>query len=177
MRVVRAWPDSPPQGRPYVSDAWPRVPVDNYNYAGLASLGDDVITLDWDIAVDLADLERFAARARRDPQVPLVAPCRLYCDGAAPIPGGPLWNARVYEAGGRSLRYVAEGEPVCHLFGFGMTYLPAVLLGRFLRDYPGGPLDDTSFSGWQYRTSGLTELDWSVYPVHLHYPVPPGGVL
>lgn len=171
MITVRAWPDRPPPGRARIEDAFPRVPVDDYDYRALTGLGQDVISLDWDIAVGLEELTAFAARAARDPTRPLAAPCRLYCDGDYPMPV-PQWNARVYERGGRDLRYVAPGEPVCHLFGFGMVYLPAAALSAYAGTHPGKRLDDTSFSGWWYTAHGLTELDWAVRPVHLHYPVP-----
>lgn len=174
MIVVRAWPDSPPPGRPYVVDSWPRTRVDDYNYVGLADLGDDVIVADWDTAFDLRELQGFADRCR-GVTVPRVVPCLMYQDGDNDL-AGPVWNAKVYERSGQSMRYVAEGEPVCDLFGFGLTYLPHKLIVAFMETWPGKVMDDMSFSGWWYRESGRqTELDWGVRPVHVHYAVPAGG--
>jgi hypothetical protein len=175
--VVRAWPQFPPPGRSHVVDLWPKTQVDDYDYRTLADLHDDVIVMDWDTAADLRELRGFAGRCRGC-AVPRVVPCLMYQDGDNDLPG-PVWNAKVYERSGQSMRYVAEGEPVCDLFGFGLTYLPQALIRGFMAAWPGRRMDDMSFSGWWYRHSGgrQTVLDWGVRPVHLHYAVPADGRL
>jgi hypothetical protein len=181
MIVVRAWPDAPPPGRPYAVDDWPRVPVDSYDYRGLAATDDGtspgVISMDWDTAAGIDDLRRFAAHAAETPDEPLTAPVRLYCDGPYDMPE-PKWNAKLYNRGFVTLRYVTEADPACHLFGFGLVYLPYSLIGGFMVANPGKAMDDTSFSGWYSGGAGSpreTRIDWSVRPVHLHYNVPAGG--
>jgi hypothetical protein len=175
MLVVRAWPDHPPAGRARVEDGWPRVAVDNYDYRGLAALGENVISLDWDTAVSPEDLRAFAARAAADPERPLVGPCRLYQDGTVNLPQ-PMWNVKRFNPGFVTLRYVEEGEPSCHLFGFGMVYLPHVLITKFIAANPGRIMDDTSFSGWHHHNiEPETAIDWTVRPVHLHFEIPAGG--
>jgi hypothetical protein len=171
MIVVRAWPDRPPPNRARVEDQWPRVRVDEYDYRRLADLGEDVISLDWDTAVGRDELRQFIQLARAAPEVPLVAPCLMY-------EGLPLatWNCRRWERGTKAMRFVEEGEPTCHLFGFGMVYLPARWIKQYVADNPGRILDDTSFSAWFHRvTCRETVITWNIRPVHLHYTVPVDG--
>jgi hypothetical protein len=171
MLVVRAWPDHPPHGHARIEDGWPRVAVDGYDYRGLADLGEDVISLDWDVAVSREDLHAFAGHARAQPGRVLYAPYRAY--GQAP---GWVWAAKVYLADGMQMRYVDERDQFCHLFGFGMIYLPAPLIKGFIAANPGKVMDDISFSGWHYRNVAReTPIDWPVRPVHLHYDIPADG--
>src|SRR5262245_21056937 len=124
MRLVRSWPLHPPAGRARVEDDAYRLYNDNYEYRGLADLDDDVLHIDWDIAVSKEDLTAFAAKARQTPDRVLVAPCPLYPD-TRPGLTGATWNCRRYSDTSRSaMRYIERGEPTCHLFGFGMVYLP-----------------------------------------------------
>jgi hypothetical protein len=172
MLVARAWPDRPPAAAPHIIDSWPRIQVDDYDYRDLAALADDVIVLDWDIAVSKPDIETFARQVRRAPNVPLAAPYLLHGEAE------PVWAHRVYEGTPPvRLRYVATGEPYCDLFGFGMTYLPWTLIAAYIADRPGKIMDDTSFSGWWAGQGHRTSICWAVRPVHLHYPTPPGGNL
>jgi hypothetical protein len=100
----------------------------------------------------------------------LVAPYRIYTPTtrAVPLPGGPIWVHRRYTEGEKSMRFVDEGEPTCHMWGLGLTYLPGAVIREFLDFWP-GHFSDASLSGWYYRRYGETPIDWSVRPVHLHY--------
>lgn len=167
MRLVRSWPSRPPTGKSFVVDDAERVEVDDYDYHRLPDLGDDVINLDWDIAVAREDVERFALQSRSEPERLLVAPYPIYPDTRPGLPG-VTWPMRRHEDGG--LRYVRTGEPTCHLFGFGMTYLPRGLLRGFVEENPGVRLDDTAFAGWHYRENATeVPIAWDVRPVHLNY--------
>jgi hypothetical protein len=149
-----------------------RITVDDWDYSAVATLG-DAIVLDWDIAASREDLRSFAETAALAPDSVLVAPYRLYGRAEAPV-----WAAKVYEHGERSMRFVDEGEAHCHLFGFGMVYLPGVLTQRFVAEHPGVRMDDMSFSGWHYRhVTQCVTIDWRVRPVHLHYPLARNGEL
>ena len=128
--MVRAWPDRPPDA-PHIIDGWPTIPVDDYDYRAAAELADDVIVLDWDIAVSKPDLESFAGRARQTPDVPLAAPYLLHGQP------DPVWAHRVWERPGQLLRYVEYGETACDLFGFGMVYLPWSLTAAYIAANPG----------------------------------------
>lgn len=176
MKLVRAWPTNPP-ARPHVIDDAMRVAVDDYDYSGLADVGDDVISLDWDIAVSREDLAVFAALARRAPRRVLVAPYLIYPDSRRGMQA-PTWAAKRYINAGGQTRYVDEGETHCHLFGFGMVYLPHELLRGFVDTFAGRladgsmVMDDISFSGWHYRNVDQeAELAWQVRPAHLHYDI------
>ncbi len=169
MLVVRAWPDDPPAGRPHVVDGWRRVPVNDYDYRPLCSLGCDVVSMDWDTAVGREDLRQFAATAAASPARVLVAPVRNY--RAEP----PPWNLVRY---GETGNYdpVAEGE-AAHLFGFGLVYLPAALLAAWDADHgAGAKMTDQAFAAWHHETvSAEVGVCWAVRPVHLHYPESASG--
>lgn len=168
MKLVRSWPVRPPAGRPHVIDDAARLVNDNYDYSGLAEFDDDVIQLDWDTAVSREDVAGFAALARQHPDRVLVAPVPVYPDSRRGLPA-TVWNCRRYDGPDR-LRYVTEQDPTCHLFGFGMVYLPAALVRAFVDRFPGRVLDDTGFAGWYHReVEAETRIAWQVRPVHLHY--------
>jgi hypothetical protein len=165
--LIRAFPARPRTDRAHVVDSAPRIAVDDYDYRGLLGAGDDVLLLDWDIAVSREDLQAFAALARRAPDRVLAAPYPIYPD-TRPGLRAVTWPMRRYD-GGR-LRYVATGEPACHLFGFGMTYLPAALIAAFCAAHPAANFDDTAFAGWHYRhVRQEVPIAWDIRPVHLNY--------
>jgi hypothetical protein len=170
VRLLRTWPRRIPEGRNYVIDDVERLVVHQYDARALATVGDDVLVIEWDIAVSREDLALFADTARATPGRVLVAPYRLY----PPAYGlrEPIWSPRTMPGNVP----VQPGDQVCHYFGFGMTYLPQALLERFagtwLRQNPAGNLTDETFSGWHYRTVAERDVPvcWNVRPVHLHYP-------
>ncbi len=173
MRLIRTWPAEIPPGRSgYVVDGIERLEVRGYDARRLAGLGDDVLLLEWDVAAAKEDLAVFAAAARSTPGRVRVAPYRLYPE-ANPGLGGPIWAHR-REPGNVP---VTPDDPVCHRFGFGMVYLPQVLLEAFAKGWlaanPLGNLTDETFSGWHYRTQDPdVPICWEVRPVHLHYRPP-----
>lgn len=173
MRLVRSWPLHPPAGRGRVEDDAHRLYNDNYEYRGLVELDDDILHLDWDMAVSKEDLQTFAARARKVPDQVLAAPYLIYPDTRPGLPG-PTWSCRRYLDDTKgSTRYIEQGEATCHLFGFGMVYLPRDLIRSFVQAYPaerGITMDDNTFSQWLHlNVQPETELDWDVRPVHLNF--------
>lgn len=170
MRLIRTWPHRVPEGRNHVTDDTERLVIRQYDARALATLGDDVLVLEWDIAVGREDLLHFGDRAAETPDRVLVAPYRLY----PPAYGlrEAIWSPRKMPGN----IPVVPGDPVCHYFGLGMTYLPQHLLERFastwLRDNPGGNLTDETFSRWHYLNADPdVPICWEVRPVHLHYAV------
>lgn len=169
MKLIRSWPRIVPDARNYVWDDAPRLVVHGYDARALADVGDDVLLLEWDIAVSRDDLVSFAEAAAQDPQRVLVAPYRLY----PPAYGlrEAIWSPRRMPGNVP----VEPGEAVCHLFGFGMTYLPGKLLRGFADDWlvrnPAGNLTDETFSRWHYDRAPDRDVPicWDVRPVHLHY--------
>jgi len=150
-------------------DGWRRVIVDDYDYRGLAGVGDDVISLDWDTAVGDEDLRLFAGQAAASPGDVLVAPVRTYYG-----PKAGQWN--LADADGNIL---GTGTPRAQVFGFGMVYLPARLLAAYTGQQPGVKLTDMWFASWH-----LDRVDprgaavcWAVRPVHLHYPAAISGTI
>jgi hypothetical protein len=181
VRLVRSWPADVPGHHPRVVDGLERVITDGPDYRPLAGIDDDLIHLDWDMAVCPEDLAHFAAHAREDPGAVLVGPYRMYAgslQGARPRGlAADEWAMRRYCAGPAgaetAMRHITPGDGACHLFGFGMVYFPAGLLAKFCAAFPGEPLTDIGWSGWHNRNvSYEARLCWHVHPVHLNFPPP-----
>ena len=173
MRLIRSWPSRPPEGRARVEDSIERLVMEDYDYRILGDVGDDVLLLEWDIAVGRDELLRFASRAQETPGRVLVAPYPIYRStiGLHDI-GQPVWPYRRYSTGERTTRFVQPTDSHCHLFALGMTYLPAEVVKKFLADYP-GHFSDVSFSGWHYRNiEQEVPIAWDCAAVHLNYAIP-----
>lgn len=168
-----------------------RVAVDNYDYRGLAGVGDDVISMDWDTAASREDITNLAALAAEHPDEVLVAPCLNYrgnepdheptynvgwLDGANRFHAWPLAAfARALEAGSAGC---GCGPDWAEHFGFGMVYLPLALINQFMAENPGKPMPDTAFADWHFRVLGRrARIAWGVRPVHLHYAAAERGTL
>ena len=184
MRVLRSFPDPVPQGRAYVADGLERLIQTNYDYTplGLACVDDDVVIIEWDMALADRDLRRFLAHASLTPVDVLVAPQWLYH-----VAGGPQIGHRVVDGCGVE-RWVTPHDDWCDLFAFGLIYFPRRLVHAFLAapapqrgrspflpaDIALYPYDDCrftdqTFSMWHRYTLGRrARIDWSVWPVHLH---------
>lgn len=178
MQIIRSWPARVPPGRAYVQDDLPRLVIEDYDYRALADVDDDVLLIEWDIAVGKEDLAEFAARARSAPDRVLVAPYRLY-HVASGRPCPPRWAHRRYEGTPETGRlvHVQDGDPVAHLWGLGMTYLPCAVICGFVAAWD-GHVSDGSLSGWHYRNVRPdVPITWDIRPVHLHYEIEeaPGG--
>lgn len=172
MRLLRSWPATVPAGRAYVQDNMPRLVMDRFDYRPvLDEINDDVLLIEWDLAIGKEDLAEFARRAKAAPEDVLVAPYRLYHASSGKDRVKPVWVHRRYESGG--LVHVQEGDPVCHLWGLGMTYLPRDIVRAFL-DAGDWTLSDGALSGWHYRhVRPNVPITWDIRPVHLHYQIPP----
>lgn len=173
MKVLRSWPSEIPEGRSYVVDTLPRLVMDSYDYRCLEDVDDDLVLVEWDVAVGAEELERFIDRARSEPDRVLVAPYRLYMatKGDRNLPE-TVWAHRRYRSPETtSARFVKEDEQTCHLFGLGLVYLPRAVVQAFIRSWP-GHFSDASFSGWHYRNIAQeVPIDWETRAVHLHYKI------
>lgn len=169
MRLLRSWPAVVPTGRAYVQDSIERLILRDYDYAPLADVDDDVLLVEWDIAVDGGDLVRFAKRARAEPGRVLVAPYRLYVTTVRNVPlPHPVWCHRRADGS-----HVDTGEPTCAYFGFGLIYLPREVVRAFRAEWS-GHFSDGSFGGWhRRRVTDQVPIDWDVRPAHLHYNLGP----
>jgi hypothetical protein len=164
VKILRSFPDDGgPPGRAHVEDDLERYLNRPYDYSGLAAYGDDILLLEWDIAVSRTDLGIFAQRVKgRD--WPAVAPF-LDRDGTKYM----HWR-RFGEPNREQYRPIRKGEPDCDLFGFGMVYFPAWVL----RDYPPGwgnssILSDGSLPRWLQSLPHArpVPVDWDIVVVHL----------
>lgn len=163
MRWLRSWPAETPPGRAHVIDELPRLVIRDYDYrSALYGVQDDVLLLEWDVAMGADDMAAFAERAEQKPDEVLVAPYKLYPAGSAPV-----WVHRV-RIGEHRTRFVHSHEQLCDYFGLGCVYLPYALIAEFIRENGDSPLNDLTFSAWHYRTHGPVAIDWSLHPAHLH---------
>lgn len=145
-----------------------------YDYRCLESINDDLILLEWDIAVDRDGLEAFVYHARQDPDRMMVAPYRLYMATQRPTNlRRPVWCHRVYELPEQRdrPRHVTEDDPEAHLFGMGMIYIPNAIRSAFLKSWP-GHCNDGALSGWHnVNVHPTAKIAWDVRPAHLHYQI------
>lgn len=176
MQLLRSWPEQVPAGRAHVVDDIPRLVMRDYDYrAPLADVDDDVLLIEWDLAIGKEDLAEFARRARVAPEQVLVAPYRLYHYSSQRDRPAPIWVHRRYEGTPETgaLRHVTDADPTCHLWGLGLTYLPRHVITAFVAAW-GGTLTDGALSGWHYRNiTPEVPITWDIRPVHLHYRLPP----
>lgn len=167
MRLVRSWPFRIPEGRSHVVDRVERLVIANHDYRRLAELDDDVLLLEWDIAVGREDLAGFAQRALSTPDQVRVAPYRIYNPDA-------MWAHRTWSGrgpGAAGAQPVAEGAPSCNLFGLGLAYLPRALIDGFIESRWARHFGDCEFSMWHFHhVRRDVPVDWAVRPVHLNYP-------
>lgn len=186
MRLLRSWPAKIPEGRTgYVVDGLPRQVVDLYDIRSIGEIGDAVLLLEWDIAVGKDQLRLFIEHVQEAPKRVLVAPYRIYPE-MTPGLAKPVWVHRRFVVGaampgtyvqirGDNCLPVEDDEPFCHLFGFGMTYLPEHLIRGFLDDHiarnPNSAFADHLFSEWHFHHAEDPEvpITWDIRPVHLHY--------
>lgn len=170
MRVIRSWPQQVPDGRAYVFDELPRLLMTGHDYHVLNQIDDDVLLIEWDLAVGQEELQAFAGRAAADPDVPLVAPYRLYASSSGK-PNKPAWAHRRYVRGDMFTEFIEPGDEFCHLFGFGLVYLPRQLVVDYLAAKPDAHFNDVSFSAWHYHNGARPNvgIDWNARPAHVHY--------
>ena len=165
MRWVRTWPERIPPGRSYVVDGLPRITMRDHDYAPvLGQLDGDTIIAEWDIAVSFEGIARFTEVCEARPERVHVAPYRLYPASTNSVE--PVWAHRRV---GRNPPWIAEGEPECDLFSFGLVYLPHLVVSKYLATDP-GVSGDARFSQWHHNAGlGPVPVCWDVRPIHLHY--------
>lgn len=170
MKIVRSWPSVIPADRCYVVDTLPKFIMTDFDYRGLGDLDDDVLLLEWDIAIDREGLEAFLEQIAAEPDRVHAAPYRIYTSTTrAENLRQPVWVPRRYNDGEQSMSHVTEGDAACHTFGLGMTYMPRLIIRDFLDDWP-GHFSDMSFAGWHYKNvTKEVPIPWDVRPIHLHY--------
>lgn len=172
MKLVRSWPATIPEGRNYVVDGIERLVMDGYDYRCLADVNDDVVLIEWDIAVGGDELATFMSRAAAEPDRVRVAPYILY--PASTRTKEAFYIHRIKERGCN--RYVTGPEDTyCHTFGFGLIYLPRELVLGFLHTLERKDrFRDGLFSYWHRRNAPepRVPIDWDVNAVHLHYDLP-----
>jgi hypothetical protein len=160
-----------------VVDGVERLVIDNHDYVSLASVEDDVLLLEWDIAVGQEDLRQFAHHARKTPERVLVAPYRIYADTYG-LPAD-IWAHRSWNGDGlgtvnpNGAVPIRDGAPFCNLFGLGMVFLPRKLIRGFMAATWATHFGDKEFSMWHYQhVTREVPVAWEVHPVHLNYLIP-----
>jgi hypothetical protein len=174
VRVIRSWPEYIPRGRAYVIDDLDRLTINNCDYSTLRRFDDDILLIEWDIAVSREDLRTFGERAQDDPGRVLVAPYRLYPDSY--LIDEPIWAHRHWNGDGadttcpRGAYPIATGDPTCELFGLGMVWLPREILRAWFAARYATHFGDVEFSMWHCRyVTPHVPVCWDVHPAHLNY--------
>jgi len=146
-----------------------------FDYRRLVDLNDDVVLIEWDIAVGAEQLELFMARAAAEPDRVRVAPYLLYRGGKRDgQKQRPFYCHRIREQGMRTWVKGPE-DTYCHMFGFGLIYLPGAIIRAFVEQMePTSHFGDTEFSRWHMRNvqPNRVPIEWSCHCVHLHYVTP-----
>lgn len=146
----------------------------DFDYRHLVDLNDDIVLLEWDMAICYDRLEEFMRRCAAEPDQMRAAPYLLYESSAHPSFVSPHWAQFVVDTNSRRLRPVARGEPICNRTGFGLTYLPGAMIAQFaavLKRHPRHKFTDMTFSYWhdRQRHFGPIPIEWDCEVVHLHY--------
>lgn len=163
----RSFPELVPEGRAFVVDSLPRLTMRSCDYNTLADFQPwprhepGWFMLEWDIALDVVDRQRFAEHALREPDRIMVAPYWLVKPKFRNVP------IQCHRMRGR---FVDDGEGKCDQFGFGAIYWPQPVLDDWFANKPAhvAKWDDTLFSDWYRTRYGPTRIDTTVHPQHLH---------
>lgn len=168
MKIVRTWPHKVPPHRGHVLDDLPKFVMGGYDYRPLFEhVDDDVLIVEWDIAVGLEHFEAMTDLARSAPDQVVAAPYRIYL---LPRDPGPHWVMRRFDDVD-TLRWVTETDESCHTFGFGLTYVPRDVWRAFDAGNKRGWVNDNNFSRWHHEhVRAEVPIPWDIRPVHLHYP-------
>jgi hypothetical protein len=163
---------------PHIVDSCERVLIPSIDYRPLLNVDDDVIHLDWDVAVGLIELRHFAKKCIANPEIVRVAPTMMYksrfwySEGYATRPWTTNWMVYVQDSVGK--RVVYDGEPFANYFGFGMVYLPQWTIKEFAETLNSNEhFRDGNFCEWYFkRTNGQpVPVEWDTNAVHTNYDI------
>lgn len=186
MRVVRTYPylnRETLEGRSRVEDELPRCFIHSYDNTPLLDFEDDVVILEWDIAVSREDLRLFCEIASDSPDHVMVAPYKLYPPTDARLPDVGVWaHRKVINPATLQMSWITHADLTCDIFSTGMAYLPQKVMQGFAADREFNIVDkrmtDANLSIWHYRNvKEPVPICWAVNPVHLHYTWPKGEFL
>ncbi|MDF1603393.1 hypothetical protein [Nocardioides sp. YIM 152315] len=173
MKIVRTWPREVPANRGHVVDGLPRYVMGDYDYrAFFEDVADDVLIVEWDMAVGAEHLADMRDLIASEPDAVHAAPYRIYL---VKRDLGPHWVMRRLNAEDpedvRNAPWVTEQDAHCHLFGFGVTYIPREVWRAYAAAEPHEMANDTRFSKWHHdNVRAEVPIPWHIRPVHLHYP-------
>lgn len=176
MKLVRSWPLEPPADHPQIIDNCERVYIPTVDYRPLVELEDDVIQLDWDVAVGRNELRAFAQKCLAEPDLVRVAPTMVYPTRMhrhhKDMEFKDTWLVFKQLPIGRAS--LEPGEPYCDYFGFGLVYLPWWTIKGFTeyqeQQGNGNPFLDSLFDVWYRKVSGKrVPVEWDTHAVHINY--------
>jgi len=184
--VVRSWPPEEWmfENHPYVVDNARRVVInskrngDSYfvDYRPLYEVGQNMIHMDWDMAIGRNELRDFADRCRENPEKLRSAACRTY-------------PTRQYQLGLDKTKQtewhawhsldpkveVKPGDPTCKWCSIALCYIPWSVWKPFVESY--GDRKDCwasarGLANW-YRDNveDSIDLDWDTNVVHVNYSI------
>jgi len=177
MRLIRTWPQDMTglDAKNRIIDDCERVYIPSIDRKPMVTLDDNVIHLDWDVAVSRDDLREFARRCAADPErvrvVPTLAHQTQRTRTGQPQTTPTHWMVWRQDYHGGPRIELKPGESPAHIFSFGLVYLPKWTIQGFIRDMPDTNLDDTQFANWHNRQTAYQgcPVDWDIPTVHLNY--------
>jgi hypothetical protein len=179
MRLVRSWPNRPPDKHPRIYDNCERVYIDTTDYRPLLQLNDNVLHLDWDVAVAQDELRDFARKCQAEPELVRVAPTMSY----------PTRQRRWHRTTTPHHRWMGwtltddrkerilckPGDPFCHVSSFGVIYLPRWSIEAFCEALETGEYGpdflDFPFCYWHHVATGGRgiPIEWNTNAIHINF--------
>ena len=174
MHLLRLMPAQIPTDRNYIVDSIDPYYMYNYDMRSLADINNDLILLEWDIAVAEHDLHNFICHVRDSPNQVHVAPYVLYPESLDELMT-PVWAHRhMIREMPLQLKWIEYGDSVCDIFSTGMIYIPLDILKR-ISDSDNlitwhNNINDSKLAFWHHHEiDKKVPVHWDVRPVHLHY--------
>lgn len=177
MKLVRSWPrDEPGEFHAHIVDNSDKVYIPAVDYRPLRDVDDDVIHMDWDVAVGRNELRAFAQKCVAEPDIVRVAPTMVNPTRVQRgNPGAKFKDTwLVFKQMPLGRESLEPGEPYCDYYGFGMVYLPRWTIVGFT-DYLKARGDyesflDSTFDVWYRKVSGKrVPVEWDTNAVHINY--------
>ena len=186
IEIVRSWPPEQwmLEDHPYVVDNARRVVINSKrkggtyftDYRPLYQVGQDMIHLDWDMAIGRDELRDFADRCRENPHKLRTMACRTYPTRRYQLGLDETKQTEWHAWHSLNPKVEVEpGDPYCKWFSFAAIYLPWSIWKPFVESF--GDKRDIwcsarSLASWYHiNVEDKIALDWETNIVHVNYSI------